>query len=101
MSIFKRGPSKLDRVLAEHERSEAARRAQDPLRIYAAEGTPTVAHYARPDADVPMCLLGKWKVAWKVPSTEGERQWALVLRLCEDCRHIYEGQTGSEEGRSS
>ena len=57
----------------------------EPPRIYAAEGTPAVAHYKRPGADVPLCPLGKWKVPWKVPQTEAERAFAGVLPLCPGC----------------
>jgi len=95
----KRG-TQVDRQLSQGLLQDGMGRVQaDPVRVYADdEGTPPEwAHYARPDADVPLCRLGNWKVKWKAARTEPERQWALTLRLCGDCLHIYEGHDSAGE----
>lgn len=95
----KRG-TQIDRQLALGDLQDAMGRVQEPPLIYTPEGTPVMTHYKRPDADTPLCPIGKWRVPWIVPVTEAERAFAGVLRLCEDCKLIYEGQN-SEEGQAS
>ena len=98
MSIFKRGPGKLKRVLAEHDLSEAMLRVQ-PIppgsRIYTSVSPKVaVAHVKSGRNPGAVCEAMSERTDWLGTGSDEERRHAASLRLCHRCSMGDYGERG-------